>query len=160
MYMWNGARDFANGNFYEPRYYGQDYNTYMEALFAVPFMLIGFPVAFSLMAAGLFFAGIAMSEGFFGMAFLSLLGLLDDRFVILDRKASRDYNFQKIIKHMNKDGYYNKRLIIFPEGTRLKHMYLSSKEESKSLLKPGLLKSIYEYNKLYLNGSRVIIYKL
>ena len=32
----------------------------------VIFMLIGFPVAFSLMAAGLFFSVIAMSEGFFG----------------------------------------------------------------------------------------------
>ena len=39
----------------------------------VVFMLIGFPVAFSLMAAGLFFAIIAMSEGFFGMAFLQAI---------------------------------------------------------------------------------------
>ena len=39
----------------------------------VIFMLIGFPVAFSLMAAGLFFSVIAMSEGFFGMPFLSNL---------------------------------------------------------------------------------------
>jgi tripartite ATP-independent transporter DctM subunit len=39
----------------------------------VVFMLIGFPVAFSLMAAGLFFAVIAMSEGFFGMAFLQAI---------------------------------------------------------------------------------------
>ena len=37
------------------------------------FMLIGFPVAFSLMAAGLFFSLIAMSEGFFGMAFLQAI---------------------------------------------------------------------------------------
>ncbi|WP_114689880.1 TRAP transporter large permease [Polynucleobacter necessarius] len=36
----------------------------------IVFMLIGFPVAFSLMAAGLFFSLIAMSEGFFGVAFL------------------------------------------------------------------------------------------
>ncbi len=39
----------------------------------VIFMLIGFPVAFSLMAAGLFFSLIAMSEGFFGMAFLQAI---------------------------------------------------------------------------------------
>lgn len=39
----------------------------------VVFMLIGFPVAFSLMAAGLFFAVIAMSEGLFGMAFLQAI---------------------------------------------------------------------------------------
>ncbi len=37
------------------------------------FMLIGFPVAFSLMAAGLFFSLIAMSEGFFGMTFLQAI---------------------------------------------------------------------------------------
>jgi tripartite ATP-independent transporter DctM subunit len=36
----------------------------------VVFMLIGFPVAFSLLAVGLFFGGIAMWQGFFGMAFL------------------------------------------------------------------------------------------
>jgi len=37
------------------------------------FMLIGFPVAFSLMAAGLFFSVIAISEGFFGMPFLQAI---------------------------------------------------------------------------------------
>jgi len=36
-------------------------------------MLIGFPVAFYLMAAGLFFAGIAISENFFGMPFLQAI---------------------------------------------------------------------------------------
>jgi tripartite ATP-independent transporter DctM subunit len=39
----------------------------------VIFMLIGFPVAFSLMAAGLFFSVIAMSEGFFSIAFLQAI---------------------------------------------------------------------------------------
>ena len=39
----------------------------------VIFMLIGFPVAFSLMAAGLFFSLIAMCEGFFGIAFLQAI---------------------------------------------------------------------------------------
>jgi tripartite ATP-independent transporter DctM subunit len=39
----------------------------------VIFMLIGFPVAFSLMAAALFFSIIAISEGFFGMAFLQAI---------------------------------------------------------------------------------------
>jgi tripartite ATP-independent transporter DctM subunit len=37
------------------------------------FMLIGFPVAFSLMAAGLFFSGIAIHEGYFGVAFLQAI---------------------------------------------------------------------------------------
>ena len=39
----------------------------------IVFMLIGFPVAFSLMAAGLFFSLIAISEGFFGVAFLQAI---------------------------------------------------------------------------------------
>ncbi|MEI6613097.1 TRAP transporter large permease subunit [Polynucleobacter sp.] len=39
----------------------------------IVFMLIGFPVAFSLMAAALFFAAIAISEGFFGMPFLQAI---------------------------------------------------------------------------------------
>ena len=39
----------------------------------IVFMLIGFPVAFSLMAAGLFFAGIAIAENFFGMSFLQAI---------------------------------------------------------------------------------------
>ncbi len=39
----------------------------------IVFMLIGFPVAFSLMAAGLFFSAIAINEGFFGIAFLQAI---------------------------------------------------------------------------------------
>ena len=39
----------------------------------IVFMLIGFPVAFSLMAAALFFSVIAISEGFFGMPFLQAI---------------------------------------------------------------------------------------
>ena len=39
----------------------------------VVFMLIGFPVAFSLMAAGLFFSLIAMSQGFFDLVFLQAI---------------------------------------------------------------------------------------
>ena len=39
----------------------------------IVFMLIGFPVALALMAAGLFFSLIAISEGFFGMAFLQAI---------------------------------------------------------------------------------------
>ncbi len=36
----------------------------------VVFMLVGFPVAFSLLAVGLFFGSIAMWQGFFGMSFM------------------------------------------------------------------------------------------
>jgi tripartite ATP-independent transporter DctM subunit len=39
----------------------------------IVFMLIGFPVAFSLMAAGLFFAALAMSQNFFDLVFLQAI---------------------------------------------------------------------------------------
>ena len=39
----------------------------------IVFMLVGFPVAFSLMAAGLFFAAIAISQGFFDLVFLQAI---------------------------------------------------------------------------------------
>ena len=37
--MWLGAKDYSNGIFHEPRFYGQDYNTMLESLFSVPFLL-------------------------------------------------------------------------------------------------------------------------
>lgn len=44
FFMWTGVYDFAAGHFYEPRYYGQNYNTFLEALVAVPFYKMGLPV--------------------------------------------------------------------------------------------------------------------
>lgn len=45
--MWSGAKHFSQGLFYVPRYYGQDYNTMMEGLFAVPFIKSGLPVYYA-----------------------------------------------------------------------------------------------------------------
>ncbi len=45
--MWSAAKHFWQGLFYVPRYYGQDYNTMMEGLFAVPFMKCGIPVYYA-----------------------------------------------------------------------------------------------------------------
>lgn len=42
--MWNALYNFSNGRFHEPRFYGQNYNTLFEALFAVPFYRLGIPV--------------------------------------------------------------------------------------------------------------------
>lgn len=39
--MWNGLSNYANGEFHEPRFYGQAYNTMLEALLAVPLYKIG-----------------------------------------------------------------------------------------------------------------------
>jgi len=41
--MWLGTEDFSKGIFHEPRFYGQSYNTMLEALLAVPFYKLGIP---------------------------------------------------------------------------------------------------------------------
>src|ERR1700744_3370283 len=41
--MWLGTEDFSKGIFHEPRFYGQSYNTMLEALLAVPFYKFGIP---------------------------------------------------------------------------------------------------------------------
>ncbi len=41
--MWHGLVDYSQGKFYEPRFYGQAYNTMLEALFAVPLHKLGLP---------------------------------------------------------------------------------------------------------------------
>lgn len=43
-FMWLGTKDYSEGHFYEPRFYGQDYNTFLEALIAVPFYKAGLVV--------------------------------------------------------------------------------------------------------------------
>lgn len=42
--MWLGATDFSEGKFHAPRYYGQKYNTFLEAFLAAPFIKMGMPV--------------------------------------------------------------------------------------------------------------------
>jgi hypothetical protein len=42
--IWLAASDYSKGLFFEPRFYGQDYNTNMEGLFAVPLIWAGVPV--------------------------------------------------------------------------------------------------------------------
>lgn len=42
--MWLGAKHFSQGLFYEPRFYGQAYNTMMEAFLAVPLIKMGVPL--------------------------------------------------------------------------------------------------------------------
>lgn len=40
--MWGALNDYANGHFYEPRFYGQNYNTFLEAFLAVPLYKMGY----------------------------------------------------------------------------------------------------------------------
>lgn len=42
--MWLGTRDYSEGNFYEPRFYGQSYNSMLESLLAVPLYKLGVPL--------------------------------------------------------------------------------------------------------------------
>lgn len=42
--MWLGAKHYSEGQFYEPRFYGQDYSTMLESLMALPFLYSGLPL--------------------------------------------------------------------------------------------------------------------
>jgi hypothetical protein len=46
--LWQGVRDFAIGEFHEPRFYGQAYSSMLESLVAVPFYLLGMPLYIAL----------------------------------------------------------------------------------------------------------------
>ncbi len=48
LIMWQGLKDYAEGNFYVPRFYGIAYNTMFESLMAVPLFKIGVPPYISL----------------------------------------------------------------------------------------------------------------
>ncbi|MBL7955049.1 MAG: hypothetical protein JNJ91_08405 [Flavobacteriales bacterium] len=49
--MWYGAREMAQGRFHEPCFYGQRYNTMLEALIAVPLLWLGVSPAIALPVA-------------------------------------------------------------------------------------------------------------
>ena len=78
----------------------------------------------------------------------ALLSMLDGRFISINRKKPRTEIFALIEEYMKHNRYYSKRILFFPEGTRKLHTRLDSVEETYKLLKPGLLKSIYEFNKM------------
>ena len=46
--MWYGTVHFAHGFFPEPCFFGQDYNTMLESLLAVPLYLCGWPLNYAL----------------------------------------------------------------------------------------------------------------
>jgi 1-acyl-sn-glycerol-3-phosphate acyltransferase len=89
---------------------------------------------------------ISRSLAAFSIFFASIIAILDNKIIIIDRTKSRQIIFDKIINFMKK---FNepKRILFFPEGTRRSHTKLTL-EETKKIIKPGLLKSIYEYKDL------------
>lgn len=46
--MWNGALEYSKGNFFEPYFFGQDYNPMIESILAIPLIQVGFSYVFSL----------------------------------------------------------------------------------------------------------------
>jgi hypothetical protein len=41
--MWNALRNYSEGEFHEPRFYGQAYNSMLEAFLAIPLYKMGVP---------------------------------------------------------------------------------------------------------------------
>jgi len=76
----------------------------------------------------------------------ALLGMLDGRFISINRNKTRSEIFGLVENQVNQNRYYSKRILLFPEGTRSSHMQINSVDET--YLKPGLLKSIYEFKKM------------
>ena len=81
-----------------------------------------------------------------GSPFAALLSYIDNRIIFINRgKDSRNNIYAKCVFRMNK--HKTKRIVFYPEGTRNNYTSLNSREELKSYIKFGLLKSIYEDKK-------------
>jgi hypothetical protein len=86
---------------------------------------------------------IGRREAFWAMGFSACLGYLDKRIISFTRGAeTRQELFSRIRQHMDITKY--KRILFFPEGTRLKYTQLRSADDVKTYLKYGMLKCIYE----------------
>ncbi len=90
---------------------------------------------------------IGRTIAFIIMLFESVLGLLDNRFIIINRKNSRTVIFQQILNFMNSNSFYKNRILFYPEGTRKNYKKITI-DEIRQIIKPGLLKSIYEHQEL------------
>ena len=67
--MWGGLKDYASGVFREPRFYGQRYNSFLEALLAIPLYRVGYQAYTAL-------PFISMCLTLFPFYYLGLLTLL------------------------------------------------------------------------------------
>ncbi len=78
---------------------------------------------------------------FFMLLFMNIYYYLQIGLIIINRsKNTRSDIFCKMLKH--------KKVLFFPEGTRLRYTTLESPNEVKKYLKYGILKEIYYYKKL------------
>ncbi|MBI3234125.1 MAG: hypothetical protein HYZ42_08795, partial [Bacteroidetes bacterium] len=81
LIYWLGARDYSQGIFHEPYFYGQDYNFMLEALFAVPLIKLNVPFNYALPISTSFislfpfilFAVVLFRKGFKPASFIFLL---------------------------------------------------------------------------------------
>lgn len=75
--------------------------------------------------------------------FIQLLAYVDNRTIVINRdKDNRRDVYLRCVSHIaNND---EKRVLFYPEGTRMKYKNLSSVDELKTYIKFGLIKSIYE----------------
>jgi hypothetical protein len=82
--MWLGATEFKHLRFHEPFFYGQNYNFMLEALVAVPFLVVGIPHHYALPVATsliflfpfIFMAIISFKRNWYISALFSILIIL------------------------------------------------------------------------------------
>ena len=89
---------------------------------------------------------IGRYKALLSILFLSILGIIENRIIPMQKNFGREYIFDMTKKHLEKKSTngYNNRITFYPEGTRLNHKKI---DNFTNCIKPGLLKSIYEYNK-------------
>jgi hypothetical protein len=82
-------------------------------------------------------------EAFCAVWFGACLYYADSRTISFRRGVDyRQAIFTKMKRHMNRSKF--KRILLFPEGTRMKYTHLASVDEVKTYLKYGMLKCIYD----------------
>lgn len=84
--LWQATKDFTEGKIMEPRFYGQNYNSTIEALFAAPLYTIGIPIWVALPLVSMLFIVssfvyfallVSRKKGFeWGIVFLCIAFLL------------------------------------------------------------------------------------
>jgi 1-acyl-sn-glycerol-3-phosphate acyltransferase len=75
--------------------------------------------------------------------FVQLLMYIDNRSIVINRnKDTRQEVYARSVTHIHSS--CAKRVMFYPEGTRNNYISLKSRDELKSYIKFGLLKSIYE----------------
>ena len=92
-------------------------------------------------------AVVGRAAAFWAMLGFSLLGFLENRLIVVSRSKNRNETFTAIRHFIHSKGLYCRRVLFWPEGTRCSHTQLTI-EDTRRMIKPGLLKSIYEHSQL------------